>query len=241
LKQKAARTEMYRSVELIGSPEETKASAAAPAAEQIRIAFLDANTIVGGDRVEVRAAIDRFKTGHLTAAGSAGLLSGVAALASKNDVWLIFDMPPGAMKDAPPMAAQMFAGVKGAELGLSFEQGLGLLVNIRTQDADSAASMAQALQGLLAMGAMSQNDSPQVGELVRKIRITPESSRVTLSLSLDRGELQKMIVDAKAKMTTAAAPGSKHIGAPAPAARKPIRIVGLDSGPIDVPLAPPVK
>jgi hypothetical protein len=219
-------TETYRSVELIAAPED----GAAPGLNQV--AFLDANTILGGDRGQVRAAIDRVKTGHLTGA-RAGVLSGVAALASTNDVWMIFDVPPGALKDAPPAEAQMFATVKGAELGLSFQQGLGLLLNIRTQDADSATSMAQTLQGLVAMGAMSQSQTPQVGELARKIRIVPQNSRVSLSLSIDRNELQSMIAAAKASATQV--PATAHAGHDVtPPSRKPIRITGLDGGPIEV-------
>jgi hypothetical protein len=235
--QKNPHTETYRSVELIAAPDDARAGAAP---DQNQLAFLDANTILGGDRGQVRAAIDRVKTGHLTPVG-AGLLSGAAALASKNDVWMIFDLPPGALKDAPPAAAQMFAAVRGAELGLSFQHGFGLLLNIRTQDADSATTMAQALQGLVAMsamGAMGQGQSPQVGELVKKIRIAPENSRVSLSLSLDRNEVQSMIAAATASATRVpAADPAKHDATPP--SRRPIRITGLDGGPVDVQPAAP--
>jgi hypothetical protein len=232
--QKNPHTETYRSVELIATPDDSK-TGTAPG--QTQLAFLDANTILGGDRIQVRAAIDRAKRGHLTRAG-AGLLSGVPALASKNDVWMIFDLPPGALKDAPPAAAQMFAAVKGAELGLSFQRGFGLLLNIRTQDADSATSMAQTLQGLIAMAAMSQSQSPEVGELVKKIHIAPESSRVSLSLSLDRSEVQSMIAAAKAGATQARA-ARPAVHESTPPTGRPIRITGLDGGPIDVQPAAP--
>jgi hypothetical protein len=231
--QKNPHTETYRSVEIIATPDN------APKADgENQIAFLDANTILGGDRTQLRSAIDRAKSGHLTGV-RAGLLSGVAALASKNDIWMIFDLPPGALKEAPPMAAQMFAAVKGAELGLSFQQGFGLLLNIRTQDADSAISMAQTLQGLVAMGAMIQSQSPQAAELVKKIRITPESSHVSLSISLDRSEVQKMIEEAKTGATRAASapPESRVYRAPEHSGPKSIRITGLDSGPVDIPVA----
>jgi hypothetical protein len=168
------------------------------------------------------------------------LLSGVAELALKNDMWMIFDLPPGALKEAPAAAAQMFAGVKGAELGLSFQQGFSLLLNIRTRDADSATSIAQTLQGLIAMGAMSQSQTPQVGELVRKVRIAPEGSRVSLSLSLDRNEVQSMIAEAKAGITKSPAVRSaKHNDAQP--FRGPIRVTGLDGGPIEVQPEAPKK
>ncbi len=77
---------------------------------------------------------------------------------------------------------------------MNFQQGFGLLLNIRTADADSATSMAQALQGLVAMGAMSQAEkSPQAAELAKKIHISSENARVKLALNLERAEIQKII------------------------------------------------
>jgi ribosomal protein L12E/L44/L45/RPP1/RPP2 len=96
--------------------------------------------------------------------------------------------------------------------------------------------VAQALQGLIAMGAMSQSQSPQAGEVLKKIRITPENSRVKLALSLDRSELDKMIKEAQ---SSAASAPKKTAIAPVAAPKGPgtVRITGLDSGPVEVPLA----
>lgn len=242
-KLKAGGTETYRSVEMIALPDGASPGAAGPAAasapKTMRLAVLDMSTILLGDGAEVRGAIDRMKTGRLTTA-RAGALAGVAELAAKNDLWMIFDLPADALKDAPPVAAQMFAAVKGAELGMSFEDGFGLLLNIRTKDADSATSMAQSLQGLIAMGAMSQTQSPQAAELAKKIRITPESSRVRMSLNLDKAEVQKMIeeVKANAAKAPAAAPAAHPSRVQEPAGPKTVRITGLDSGPVETPLQP---
>jgi hypothetical protein len=237
LKGMAKKSETYRSVELLTAPEDT--SAAAPAtANKNRIAFLDANTVVAGDLGEVRAAIDRVKGGRLTAARG-GILDGMAELASKNDFWVVFDLPANALKEAPPAAAEMFNGVKGAELGMSFQQGFALQMNIRTKDDASATAVAQALQGLIAIGAMSQSQSPQASEVLKKIRIAPENSRVKLALSLDRSELEKMIKEAQSSATSA----PKKTAAPAPerAGPKTVRIIGLDNGPVEVPFSTPKR
>jgi hypothetical protein len=232
LKGMAKKSETYRSVELMSPPDDT--SAGEP--NKNRIAFLDANTILGGDIGEVRAAIDRAKAGHLSAVRR-GILDGTAALASKNDLWIVFELPANALKEAPPQAVQMFSGVKGAELGISFQDGLGVQLNVRTKDDAAAATVAQALQGLIALGAMSQSQSPQAGEVLKKIKIAPESSRVKLALSIDRSELEKMIKEARA---TAAAPKNTAALAPAPAPEpkgpRTIRITGLDSGPVELPV-----
>jgi hypothetical protein len=228
---KSLSVEKYRGVELLMASAPAAASKAA--ADQTRIAFLDANTILVGDRAELRAAIDRIKTGKLTAA-KGGILAGIGELTVGNDIWMIVDIPPSALKEAPPAAAQMFSGVKSAELGVSFGQGFGMQVNIRAKDAAAAQSMQQALQGLIAMAGMSQSENPQSAEMIRKIRITAENSRVKLALALDRAELEKIIKEMKpsGKPLPTATPAI----APQPAGPKSIRITGLDSGPIEVPV-----
>jgi ribosomal protein L12E/L44/L45/RPP1/RPP2 len=238
LKSVATKSETYRSVELLIAPEDTPAAGAPATAKKNGIAFLDADTVVAGDMGEVRAAIDRAKGGLRTAA-SGGILEGVADLASKNDLWMVFELPANALKEAPAAAAEMFSGVKSAELGMSFQQGFGLQMNVRTKDDASATAVAQALQGLIALGAMSQSQSPQASEVLKKIRITPENSRVKLALSLDRSELEKMIKEAQSSATPA--PKKTAAQAPEPTGPKTVRITGLDSGPAEAPLAAPKK
>jgi hypothetical protein len=231
LKAMAKKSEMYHSVELLTAPEDGPAGG--PVSKN-RIAFLDANTVVAGDTVEVHTAIDRAKTGRFTATRG-GVLDGVPELASKNDLWIAFELPANALKEAPPAAVQMFSGVKSAELGMSFQQGFALQMNVRTKDDASAISVAQALQGLIALGAMSQSQSPQANELLKKIQITPEKSRVKLALSLDRNELEKMIKEAQSSAATA--PKKTAAPSPAPAGPRKVVITGLDGGPVEMPLA----
>lgn len=229
--------EKHRSVELFEMPQGTPTTPAkAVAVNKTRIAFLDGNTILAGDRAEVKAAIDRLKLGRLTAP-KGGVLDGIGALASKNDLWMVIDIPASALKDAPPAAAQMFAGVRGAELGMSFQQGFGLQMNIRAKDEASAATVAQALQGLIAMGAMSQSQSPQSAEMLKKLQITTEKSRVRLALALDKSQLEQIIKEAQTSRVAASTPKTPATRAPEPTGPRAIRITGLDSGPVEVPLA----
>ncbi len=90
--------EMYRSVELLSPPADHTPSGRPNSST---ICFLDANTIVGGDRQMVKQAIDRLKTGRLTGPHS-GVLAGVANLASQNDVWMVVDIPPELLKKLLP-------------------------------------------------------------------------------------------------------------------------------------------
>ena len=192
-------SETYHGVELLIPPDDSS--------KETRLAFIDETTILGGDNSEVRAAIDRLKN---PTAAKGGILDGIAELSSKNAFWMTVDIPESALKEAPPMAVQMFAGVKGAELGISVDEGLGLLFNIRTISTDAAAKVAQSLRGLVAMGAMSQSDSPQNTELIKKIQINSDNARVTVGLALDKDELSKMIEKFKADAAKSVTPkGSK--------------------------------
>jgi hypothetical protein len=235
LKAMSKKSETYRSVELLAVPEDTAAASAE--VKKTRVAFLDENTVVAGDSAEVRKAIDRAKTGRLTAARGP-ILGGIPELASKNELWMVFDLPANALKEAPPQAAQMFSGVKGAELGMSFQDGFAVQMSVRTKDEASATSVAQALQGLIALGAMSQSQSPQASEMLKKMRVTSENTRVKFALSLDRSELEKMIKEAQA---SASAPKSTAARAPEPAGPKTVRITGLDKEPVEVPYSPLAK
>jgi hypothetical protein len=229
----ARSVEKYHSVELLSPPD---------GAADTRIALLDAGTILAGDRAQICAAIDRIKTGHLNPARG-GIMEGVADLAAKNDLWMVVQVPANATKDAPAPMAQMFSGVRSAELGVSLQQGLALRLNVLAKDEGSAKTMADAVQGLMAMAAMSQGQASQPSlDFLRKMRIAPEGSRVKLELALDQGEFEKILKDARNASMAALAPTKPAaIGtiAPPPAERaapKTIRISGLDGGPVEVPL-----
>jgi hypothetical protein len=232
---KSRSVENYRSVELLIPAENTAAKSSKTAANN-RVAFLDANTMLAGDRAEIRAAIDRVKTGSLTAPNR-GVLASVSELAAKNDIWMTVEIPPNALKDVPPAAAQMFSGVKTAEIGMSFAQGFGLQVNVRAKDDPSAHSMAQAIQGLIAMAALGQSETPQAAEILRKIQITTENSRVKLALALDRSEVEKMIQESQTRAKASPEPKTAPARALEPPGPKTVRITGLDSGPVEVPLS----
>jgi hypothetical protein len=159
---------------------------------------------------------------------------------------MAFSLPPGAMKDAPPPMGQMLADVRSAEIGMSFQEGLAFRMNVRTKDDDSAKLVAQTLQGLVGMAALSQPQNPQALDTLKKLKIAPQGSQVGITLALDRSELDKMIKEAQ---TTRATPGGRTTvttrptvtsGPPPPPDRpgpKTIRIYGLDSGTVEVPLS----
>jgi len=253
LAKKGQTAERYSAVELLAPPDSSPKSKPG----LTRIALLDSNTILVGDRTQVRAAIDRVRKG-----GSArpSMPEGAKELAASNDLWMVLNIPPDATKDAPPAMAQMLAGVNSAELGVSFGDGMAMEMNFRTNDDATAKTLAQAIQGMVSLAALSQDQSSQNSlETLKKIQITPEGSLVRMALAIDKEEFDKVVAERQSRRTpfmTAGRPTpepSTPTAAPAnpaapaqpartePAAPKMIHISGLDSGPMEIPLGKPTK
>jgi len=229
---KAAPVEKYRTVELLSPPEES-----GPGAKMSnnRVALLDANTILAGDRVQVRAAIDRIQGGRLVQSHR-GILEGVAELAAANHVWMAFTLPSDARKDVSKGMNQAFADVKSAQLGVSFGSGLAVRMNVLTKDPSSAALVAQTVQGFIGMAALSGgNQNPQLSDMLGKVKIAPEGSQVKIALTLDQSEFDKMIRDSQSIRMAGQPAATSPVSRPEPTGPKTIRITGLDSGPVEVP------
>ena len=235
---KGATIEKYRTVELLAPP--PSGTGAKP--DSNRVALLDANTILAGDRAQIRGAIDRIQAGHLAQSHS-GILVGVAELAAANHIWMAYTLPPDALKDVPKPMSQMFADVKGGQIGVSFGNGLALRMNIRTKDSTSASLVAQTVQGFIGMASLSGGtQNPQLTDLMSKVKVVPEGSQVKIALMLDQSEFDKMIRDSQAiRMAGQPAPSGMVARPPEPTGPKKIRITGLDSGPVEVPYSPAKK
>ncbi len=223
--------EKYRAIELLAPPE----AASKTAGRGSKIAFLDANTIVAGDRAQVRAAIDSAVLGR-TVPPRSSVLAGVVELAAANDIWMVMNIPADATKDVPPTVSPMFSAMKSAEMGVSFQNGMAMRLNIRAKDEASAQSLAQMTQGLIAMAAMNQDPANQASlDTLKKLHIRPEGVLVKMELALDRSEFEKMLKEAKKpRMNTASSPVTPV--APQPTRPKSIRISGLEGGPVEIPL-----
>jgi hypothetical protein len=232
--------EKYNAVELLSPPN----SAPKSKPDMTRVALLDSHTIIAGDRAEVRAAIDRIKK------GGTGQIRPVSELTATNDLWMIVNIPPDAAKEAPAGMAQMFSGLTTAELGMSFGDGIALEINLRTKDDATAQTLAQGMQGLLALAALNQSESSKTSiETLKKIQITPEGPLVKVELALDKSEFERVMLERQAPHSPAAAPAPPAPTVatrtepvrPEPAGPKMIRISGLDSGTLEIPLAKSIK
>jgi hypothetical protein len=205
-----------------------------------RIAVV-ANALLFGQRKEVTAAIDRL----YQPAPAPAVASKLAQLNSAYDLWMVLDSPEAALQDAPAGMAQMLANLKGVDLGIALRNGMNMEMNLRTRAADSVKPLADAVRGIVAMAAMNAGSQPgaaEAMEMLRKLEVTEGSSQVRVSMSLTREEVERAMAkmqEARAAAAQAPAAGSpvsqeRRIANPAPPGK--IRITGLESAPVEVPL-----
>lgn len=231
-----AQPELYRGVSIFRGDEKK--------VDTNRLAMLDPNTLLVGDRRELTAAIDRAR-GVVPEAIASSRLHTLAA----NDFFLSMALPPGSMTgaaDPKNPASKMLADVTGIDVGVKASSGLAMALDVRTKTAGTAERMSTQLQALMALGAMQANDQPEVARLAQKVTFTPGASGVRIALAMSEAEVMKF---AEVMQKRAAAPagqtapvrtgppvidglsGSTVIQTEKPQASGGIKISGLDPEP----------
>jgi hypothetical protein len=232
----------YRSVELL-IPKERPAS-------RMALALVNPQTILLGDRKSVEAAIDLHAAADPSLSATP-LYRRAAELAATNDLWVVAMTSPADFSTGNMAQSQLLNDVKSVEAGLSFRSGFGLQLNLGTKSEESARTLANGLQMMLALAVSGQDAQPGLAQLANKLQIAAESSQVKVALSISQGELEKGIGELRAAMTSprkgsvdvrGAARGSST-WPPAqtaprepagPPAKKVIRIYGLEDGPREI-------
>jgi hypothetical protein len=223
-----AKVELYKTVEVF-IPTNLKPPTT-------RIALLDSGVLLFGDRRQVLAAIDRHSATRTQV--PARLVQRAEALASRHHIWLAVEAPPGGFPSGQGPQAKIAEQLTGLDVGVSFGEGVNLEANLEARSETAARDLAAAVQGLIAMGAMTQADSPGAAEMLRKLQVTPGPTSVGIRLALTKAELeQSMTQRAQAGSGTAPARPAARPAQPAkPREPGKIRILGLDSGPREIPV-----
>jgi len=223
------------------------------------LALVEPSVLLLGDSKSVEAAL-----GGAAMPETSSLYRRATSLAARNDFWFTGIVGPGAIPTDTGPAGKMFADVTGFEFGMNVQRGVGVELNMATKSEQSASALAAALQLLSGMAATQQNNNPELGALVEKIKIATVQSDVRMSLHLDEAELDKSFRSLRAALPGGMKPvqvrpvyrGDKNItwptveaggptAAPAvaeaqkPPERQVIRIHGAEGGTREIPMGNP--
>jgi hypothetical protein len=214
---------LYRAIKIYGPSKITNPSLAIP----------DEHTILMGDEKSIRDAIDRH--GRKIEAPSP-LLERAAALASKNDIWLIARDSISNLQPAGVPVNPMAAEVEGVEAGLSARDGFVLELSIDTKTEAAARQLAELFTTQMQAAIATKLDREQSAILMHSFRISSEGNRMALNFSLTKEELEQRMRE----MQTAPRAFTSPSQAPAPKSNTPrtVKIYGLDEGVREIPLKP---
>lgn len=157
-------------------------------------AFLDASTLVIGDRPSVQGAVAR----HASNASFSGPLAQQAQIASgANDAWLTTLTPlgqfvKGANTPLPPALLQTVGGISA---GVHFDTAaVTLQGEVSTPSEKDAQSMADTLKFLAAMLQANKNQNPQAAALLQSAQFTTIGPVMRMSLSVPEQQMEQIFV-----------------------------------------------
>jgi hypothetical protein len=198
-------------------------------------AFPDEHTILVGDEKSIRDAIDRH--GRKTAAPSP-LLERAAALASKNDMWLIARDSISNLQPAGVSVNPLAAEVEGVEAGISARDGFAVELSIDTKTEAAARQLAQLISSQLETALATKLDREQSAILMRSFRIGTAGNQVALNFSLTKEELEQRIREMQTSRRAFTPPSPAPAPAPKSNTPRTVKIYGLDDGVREIPLKP---
>lgn len=170
--------------------------------QKTRAAFLDDTHIVIGTETGVKGVIDASKKKAESLAKNAAM----AALLKKADasamVWAAVAVPQDLLQKAMASNAQLkiLEGVTG--LVLSFNEKLdGIGIDLKTIGGtkEQNTTLAQALNGFRALGAMAGGEEPIIAQAMNGIAVTSGADYTEVAISLSREVLDKLGELAKSK------------------------------------------
>jgi hypothetical protein len=196
---KGAAVEVYGGVTIIEDPKQTAG-----------IAFLDATLVIAGDVANVKAAIDRPKSGQSL---SSAVIGQVNQWSNSEDAWIITTVPPSSLAPAPPAAPTAAAGaqpgiagnmmgifqqVQQAAAGVKFGNSVVGTAAVQVDTAQNANQMANALQFLVNMAQMQagQNNA-QLAALAQGLTVAAQGNTVKIAIAMPQAQFQQLIQQQK--------------------------------------------
>jgi hypothetical protein len=238
----------YNDVELLVPPDATNAD--------LHFALLDAQTILFGDGLSVKAAIDRHQRGEVPEKNS--LYRKAAALSAVQQVWAVVDDPSDALPSMGISSTELAQDVSHIELGIGIAQQFTANLSIETESEETAETLATGLPALLQLAALQFSGQPALSRVARLVKTVQEKTHVLMGFTLDGKLFDQGLMELRAAAIPESAPAQPSARlatpqaagvaaaavpvpaplpapVPVPAQRKVIRIVGLDEGVREIP------
>ncbi len=197
------------------------------------LALVSSQLLLLGDPESVYAAIDHYRAGD-PAQASDPLFQRAAELSAGNDIWIVAKTDPGDFA-GDGKQPKFLQSVRSVEAGLSFQDGLGLRLNLGAEDAAKAQELAAGLKlilGMMLSGPQAQDsEGPNLAE---KLQVSTEASRVKMALELKPDEVKQLFKKMTAVKVgppqmagSGQAPGTSAAPPPGPGAQPGVKIWGM--------------
>jgi len=213
------------------------------ASEEMQIGVMNPETLLLGDRRSLTGAIDRGLDSNAANRGS--LFDSAAGVSATDPLWFTVTSP-ATLTHAQGFAAKFANDIRQISGGVQFRDGLNLHVDLKTDQPRQAAKLLATIQAMMTLQLAAAN-GPGPASLLHQIKAAQTGASVQLALAMTTGEIQQMLKSVKGGLSSGAWMSAAANFNPSqtrstlsPAHTKPpekqvIKIVGLDSGPREIP------
>lgn len=239
-------TRRYNGVEMLVPPDATN--------DDLHFALLDGNTILFGDGLSVKGAIDRWqRPGNWY--GRNPLFPRAEALSAAQDIWAAVEDPAMSLASLGLQGTALAEDVEQIDLGIRTGETMEAQLTIRAVNEESIQTLAGGLPALLQMAALTYADQPYLSQVAKRLKVTRDRQYLRMGVALEAKLLDQSLAELRhsgTPQTLAAGPpvqtpmpsqavaaiAQKPVPAPvslAAAPRRVIKIIGAEGGDREIP------
>jgi len=192
--------QVYKGVELWSESKSPVGGAGA------QMAIVSPQVLLLGDSASIRAAIDHHASADPNRAYDPVFLR-ATEMAPLYEIWFVGNVPPKSLTgsqgsaSAGPMAA--FDNVQSFEAGISIKNGMQLQFNLNTPTPAEASKIAQGLAGMMMFATAAQADTPELGELLKRVKFGSAGAQVQVSAAWSQADLESGMRQMQARLKQA--------------------------------------
>ncbi len=220
------------------------------------LAVVNPRTMLLGRRATVQRVLDEAAQPQQRLL-SDSVFQTAAELAGRNAIWVAATIDPAQVAAQVAAAGQGapippgLADLRGVQLGINFDSGLGMELGLETPSPEKAGQVMGMITALLQLAATQKDAKPQMKEILdglamradgNTVRVTAQIPEQALERDLDtlRASASSGALEAMAKLEGTDAPRPLRTPAahPLPAKKMSIRISGLGGGDLVIPYNP---